>query len=110
MLFHKSITFEDSQLPPNIERWFHIVDFDHVIERLSQITSRGISLSNQDLEYIAKTLSIQEYKPVGSRVKAVSSSTKVANTDIQGLPVSFQGVISQIENFLESSERILIIS
>ena len=109
-LFHKSIAFEDSQLPPNIERWFHIVDFDHVIGRLSQITSRGISLSNQDLEYIAKTLSIQEYKPVGSRVKAVSSSTKVVDTDVKELPISFQGVISQIENFLESSERILTIS
>jgi hypothetical protein len=110
VLFHKSITFEDRQLPPNIERWFHIVDFDHVIERLSQITSRGISLSNQDLEYIAKTLSILEYKPVGSRVKAVSSSAKVVDTDVKELPISFQGVISQIENFLESSERILTIS
>ncbi|PSB02595.1 NERD domain-containing protein [Merismopedia glauca] len=110
VLFHKSITFDDSQLPPNIERWFHIVDFDHVIERLSQITSRGISLSNQDLDYITKTLSIPEYKPVGTDVKAVSFSTKVVDTDERELPSSFQFAISQIENFLESSERILIIS
>lgn len=54
VLFHKSITFEDNQLPPNIERWFHIVDLDNIIERLSQITSREISLSNQDLDHIQR--------------------------------------------------------
>ncbi|NJL11088.1 MAG: ATP-binding domain-containing protein [Calothrix sp. SM1_7_51] len=110
VLFHKSITFEDSQLPPNIERWFHIVDFDRAIERLSQITSRGISLANQDLDYIAKTLSIPEYKPVRAGAKAVSFSAKVVGTDSRELPISFQSVTSKVENFLESSERILIIS
>ncbi len=110
ILFHKSITFEDSQLPPNIERWFHVVDFDHAVERLSQITSREISLSNQDLEYIVKTLSIPEYQPVGLGVKAVSSLKKRVDTNQRELPDSFQGVLSKVESFLESSERILTIS
>lgn len=110
VIFHKSITFDDRQLPPNIERWFHVVDFDHTIERLSQITSREIGLSNRDLEYIAKTLSIPEYTPIGSAVKAVTSPETVINTSDSELPKSLQVAISQIETFLQSSERILIIT
>lgn len=109
-LFHKPIIFEESQLPPKLERWFHVVDFDHVIERLSQITSRGISLSNQDLEHIAKILSVPEYQPVESRTKVVSYLTKVVDTNSRELPEHFKDVLPKIENFLESSERILIIS
>lgn len=110
VLFHKSITFDDRQVPPKIERWFHVVDFDHAIERLSQITSREINLSNQDLEYIAKTLSIPEYILVGSGVKAITSPKTVINTSDSELPKSLEVAISQIETFLQSSERILIIT
>lgn len=110
VLFHKSITFDDRQIPPNIERWFHVVDFDRVVERLSQITSRGISLANRDLQYIAETLSISEYIPVGAGTKAVSLTTKIFNSDERNFPISFQSVISQIKSFLESSEKILTVT
>jgi Nuclease-related domain len=110
VLFHKSITFDDRQIPPNIERWFHVVDFDRVIERLSQITSRGISLANRDLDHIVKTLSISEYIPVGAGTKAVSLPTKIFNSDERDFPISFQPVISQIKNFLDSSERVLTVT
>lgn len=110
VLFHKSIIFDDRQIPPNIERWFHVVDFDHVIERISQITSRGINLADRDLQYIVKTMSIPEYIPVGAGTKAVSLPTKIFNSDERDRNVSFQTVISQIKNFLGSSERIMTVT
>jgi hypothetical protein len=115
VLFHKSITFDDSQLPANLERWLHIVGFDHVVERLSQITSCDISLSNRDLEYIAEMLSIPEYKPVKSRLEAVRSLKKSDNSDSkdtlsQKVPEYLQDTLHKIEAFIESPERILIIS
>ena len=110
VLFHKSIIFNDKQLPPNVERWFHVVDFDHAVERLSQITSREISLSNQDLEYLAKTLSIPEYTPIGSGIKAITFSAKGVDTNEPELPDSLRPAISQVETFLDSSERIIIVA
>ncbi len=110
VLFHKSITFDDKQIPPNIERWFHVVGFDRVVERLSQITSRGISLTDRDLQHIVKILSIPEYIPVGAGTKAVSLPTKIFTSDERDFPVSFQPAISQIKNFLESSERVLTVT
>lgn len=109
-LFHKPIKFDEKQLPPNIERWFHIVDFDHAVERLSQITSREINLSNQDLERISEVLSIPEYVRVGSGTKAVTSSVTGSSRERIELPDSLQRAISQVETFLESPERIMILT
>jgi len=109
-LFHKPIKFDEGQLPPNIERWFHIVDFDHAVERLSQITSREISFSNQDLVHLSKTLSIPEYIPLGSGIKAATSSVKGFDTDEIELPDSLHPAISQVEIFLESPERMMVIT
>lgn len=109
-LFHKPIKFDEKQLPPNIERWFHIVDFDHAVERLSQITSREINLSNQDLERISEALSIPEYVPVGSGTKAATSSVKGFDRERIEFPDSLHHAISQVETFLESPERIMILT
>ncbi len=107
-LFHKPIVFEDSQLPPKIESWFHVVDFDRAVERLSQITSRKINLSNRDLKFIASNFSIPEYTPVGSRIKINLETEK--NTNQLELPESLQSVMSEISDFLNSSEQILIVT
>lgn len=109
-LFHKPIKFDERQLPPNIERWFHVVDFERVIERLSQITSREISFSNQDLVHLSSSLSIREYIPVGLGIKAVTHSVKGLDKDEIDLPPSLHRTISQVEVFLESSERIMLIT
>lgn len=109
MLFHKSIIFDEQQLTPNIERWFHIVDFDRIIERLSQITCRQISLSNRDLETIIKALNIPEYIPIGSSIKAVTLEEKTNLTNLE-FPDSLNSALSKIVTFLDSSERILIIA
>ena len=109
-LFHKPIKFDERQLPPNIERWFHIVDFERAVERLSQITSREISFSNQDLVHLASSLSIPEYIRVGSGIKAATTSVKGFDTDNIELPSSLHSTISQVEIFLESLERIMLIT
>jgi hypothetical protein len=110
VLFHKPITFDDRQLPPNLERWFHVVDFDHAVERLSQITSREINLSNQDLETIPKALSIPEHIPVGASVRAVTPLETRVDTTEPELPQSLQSAMSRIAAFLNSSEQILIVT
>lgn len=110
VLFHKPITFDDRQLSPKIERWFHVVDFDHAVERLSQITSREINLSNQDLETIPKALSIPEYIPIGASVRAVTPTETGMHPTKPELPDSLQSAMSRIAAFLDSSEQILIVT
>lgn len=109
-LFHKPIKFDERQLPPNIERWFHVVDFGRAVERLSQITSREISFSNQDLVHLSSSLSIPEYIRVGLGIKAVTTSVKGFDTGEIELPSSLHRTISQVEIFLESPQRIMLIT
>ncbi|MDJ1176481.1 NERD domain-containing protein [Roseofilum capinflatum] len=110
VIFHKPIKFDEKQLPSNIERWFHIVDFDRAVERLSQITSLEINLSNQDLEQILEKLSIPKYVPVRSGTKAVTSSIKGCDPEKIEWPDSLHHAISQVERFLASPEKIMIIT
>ncbi|MEG4011750.1 MULTISPECIES: NERD domain-containing protein [unclassified Microcoleus] len=110
VLFHKPITFDEEQLPPNIERWFHVVDFAGTIQRLSQITSREINLSYQDLAKIVQHFSIPDYVPPGWGNKAITDSLSAVDTAKFELPNSLESVVSRIEQFLGSSKKILIIT
>lgn len=110
VLFHKPITFDEGQLPPNIERWFHVVDFDRALQRLSQITSREINLSDRDLAYIVQHLSIPEYFPVGLAAKAIPGSLPAVAAAKFELPEYLESVVPCIEKFLASSKKILIIT
>lgn len=64
VLFHKPILPDEAKysLPESSKPWLHIVDFDHVIENVNQIASPKITLSNKDIERIAKDIGIQKYK------------------------------------------------
>ncbi|GAB6058436.1 hypothetical protein JCM31598_15530 [Desulfonatronum parangueonense] len=66
-VFHKTIEFNDTQIPRTISPWFHVVDLAHVAERLSQITSRAIDLSVKDIEFIVERLAIPSYVPAGEK-------------------------------------------
>ncbi|MCC3407003.1 MAG: NERD domain-containing protein [Microcoleus sp. PH2017_10_PVI_O_A] len=110
VLFHKPINFNDIQIPPKIDRWFHVVDFDRAIERLSQITSREINLSNQDLEYIVTDIAIPEYVPVELGVRAIPATLSAVNTTKLELPECLESVVYRIEQFLASSKKILIVT
>ncbi|MBD2298387.1 nuclease-related domain-containing protein [Nostoc sp. FACHB-190] len=109
-LFHKPIIFDELQLPGTISPWFHIVDIDHVTERMAQITSREIDLTHHDLETIVSFFSIPEYIPIGRGYKAVTPQFKDDNIPEIELPEYLQSPLSQINKFLESSEKILILS
>lgn len=110
VLFHKPINFEGGQLPPNIERWFHVVDFAGTIQRLSQITSREINLSHQDLADIVQHFSIPDYVPPGFGTKAISDSLSAVDNPKFELPKSLESVVYGVEQFLASSKKILIVT
>lgn len=110
VLFHKPITFDEGQLSPNVERWFHVVDFDRTLQRLSQITSREINLSHQNLADIAQHFSIPDYVPVGLGTKVIPASFSAFDTTKLELPESLESVVSSIEQFLCSSKKILIVA
>ncbi len=110
VLFHKPITFDDLQIPYNIERWFHVVDFDRAIERFSQINSREINLSNQDLESIVTHLDIPEYVPLGLGTIAIPADFSALDTTELELPEYLQSVVYRVEQFLGSSNKILIVT
>jgi len=49
VLFSKDIDFDPFSITPKIGSWFHITDLNHVIEKINQITSTGINLSNAEI-------------------------------------------------------------
>ncbi len=110
MVFHRPIVFDDGQLPHNISPWFHVIDIDHAVERLNQITSREISLSNDDLDAIVRELGIPEYVPVGDKLKAPTAAEDPARTPQSELPASLYSAMDRIGKFISSPERTLILS
>ncbi|MEG3834873.1 MULTISPECIES: NERD domain-containing protein [unclassified Microcoleus] len=110
VLFHKPITFDERQLSPNIERWFHVVDFAGTIQRLSQITSREINFSKQDLADIVQHFSIADYIPPGLGTKAIPDSLSAVDTAKVELPKSLEFVVNRVEQFLASSKKVLIVT
>lgn len=96
-------------MPPNIATWFHVVDIDHTVERLAQTTTSEIALARRDLEAIASALAIAPYVPVGAPLKAASPARQ-DSYDPEELPDSLQRAIVQVEAFLNSDERLLVIT
>lgn len=66
VLFHHPIEFDETKFSPNVRAWFHVVDFQQVGERLSQIASPQINLTNNDLNNIANEIGLPEYTPISS--------------------------------------------
>lgn len=110
VLFHKAIVFDDNQISGPISRWFHIVDFDHCAERLSQITSRGIDLSNEDLDAIVSGFGIPKYTPVGAPIKLEPSSADASLSALDDLPAPLTSSLGRINEFIDSDEQLLVIT
>ncbi|WP_154859423.1 DEAD/DEAH box helicase [Cyclobacterium xiamenense] len=49
VLFSKNIEFDLYSITDRIASWFHITDLAHSIQKVNQITSTGISLSNHEI-------------------------------------------------------------
>lgn len=109
-LFHRPIEFDDNQLPRTISPWFHIVDLDHSVERLSQITSRGINLSLSDIDAIVKALAIPAYSPPGVQPRIPAPTVDGGETTSDQVIDCLKPAVAQIEKFIESAERILLVS
>lgn len=75
VVFHKAIEFDESQLPGAISPWFHVVDLDRSVQRLSQITSRSINLSVAHIESIIEALGIRAYVPAGAKKTAPAAKS-----------------------------------
>jgi hypothetical protein len=110
VLFHKAIVFDDNQISGPISRWFHIVDFDHGAERLSQITSREIDLSNDDLDAIVSAFGIPKYTPVGAPVQLEPNSADGELPSLDDLPTPLISSMDSVSGFINSDEQILVIS
>lgn len=115
VLFHQPITFDKNQLPGKIKPWFHVVDFDHVINKLAQITSREITLSKQDLEHIVKELNIPEYIPAGSKAYYKQSDRSIpsylpsqSSTFVEYGSIDQESYLSQVEQALESHQEVML--
>jgi hypothetical protein len=110
VLFHKAIVFDDNQISGPISRWFHVVDFDHGAERLSQITSREIDLSNEDLDAIVSGFGIPKYTPVGAPIQLEPNSADEAPSALDDLPAPLTSSLDRINEFIDSDEQLLVIS
>lgn len=50
VLFSQPLQFDPFSITPKVASWFHIADLDHTIEKLNQLTSTGINLTNQEIK------------------------------------------------------------
>jgi DEAD/DEAH box helicase domain-containing protein len=66
VLFSKNIDFDPFSISDKLASWFHITDLAHVIQKINQITSTGINLSNQEIGRFQKlfNLSFENEVPV----------------------------------------------
>jgi DEAD/DEAH box helicase domain-containing protein len=58
VVFHQPITFDDFTIPPKVKIWFHITDFKHFIQKVNQVTSPKIRLSESDIKSMIIRLNI----------------------------------------------------
>lgn len=61
-LFQKPIEFDASQVPAKLASWFHVVDFDNVVQRLSEIASPKLSVTADLQGQIVQALNVPPYK------------------------------------------------
>ena len=71
VLFQKPIEFDVSSLPPKLASWFHVVDFDNVIQRLSEIASPKLSVTPELQAGIVKALNVPGYQHPGDHQKII---------------------------------------
>ena len=50
VLFARDIDFDPFSINAPISSWFHVTDLSHSIQKIQQITSTGINLSNDDIK------------------------------------------------------------
>jgi DEAD/DEAH box helicase domain-containing protein len=60
VLFHRDIETDLQQIPAKINSWFHIVDFKHIIQKLSFITSTSVRYSKNDLLTLPKIFNLED--------------------------------------------------
>ena len=110
VLFQRPIIFDDKHLPGSISRWFHVVDMEHAILRLAQLTSREIDLTNDDIEAIVTSTDINQYILAGAGVRlARESSDHIASAD-QILPTSLNTPWERMSKFLARHDSLAIVS
>lgn len=61
VIFHNKISFQENTLPYNLQKWFHITDFDHCIEIINKLTDEEISFTNEEILNIIKVLNVTDY-------------------------------------------------
>jgi len=111
VLFHRPITFDDNQVPGKVKPWFNVTDFDHVAERLTQITSDKIDLTPEDIEAVPAHLGLQVYRPVGVKPKVYAPTLSGVEqlAESAEFPAFMLSSRERIEDFLQSEDRILVI-
>ena len=110
VLFHKAISFDDNQISGPVSRWFHIVDFDHAAERLSQITSREIDLADDDIDAIISAIGIPKYTPVGAPVQLEPNTAVGDHQTHDDLPIPLIACMDSVSKFIRNDDQILVIS
>jgi len=78
-LFHKPIKIDNSSIPQKLSTWFHITDFDNIVKKLEQITSKEIYLNNEEIERFSTLFELTPYdsKKPKQNDKEVSLKNKI---------------------------------
>ena len=103
VLFHSKIEFDSTQIPGKTASWLHIADLDSVVQKLHHITSRDITLTNEEIYNFPKQLGVHEYKFNPSAVETFESATEnKRERPVYELTDSQKKAIREVEEFLKS--------
>lgn len=112
VLFHSPIVFDQNEIPGKIASWFHIADLDTVVQKLYHLTSREISLSNEEIFNFPKQLGVHEYKFNPVAVDTFESITETKKSrPVFELTDSQKKAIREVDEFLKNEDlNVLIIN
>lgn len=107
-IFHQPITFDESQLPQNISRWFFVTDFSSALTTLFEIVSNKINLLGSDFEEIIKSMDVPpyfEYQKHSIEVNTTSNASNIQTEITCSEDSSYQNELGVYEQSLTPDQR-----
>ncbi|MCY1660403.1 AAA domain-containing protein [Chryseobacterium sp. SL1] len=104
-IFHRSIIFDNSEIPAKIQRYFHVADYKTYLEKLCDVGSTNLAFTDKEIHRILDVLSISSEHlydataPIEETEKTLSYDPDRMQKIQQLLPESIAGTEKKVLSF-----------
>jgi len=106
ILFHQPIEFDNSAIPQKIASWFHVTDIQNVTKLLYQITSKKISLSDEELLRFPKIFDLKQYEFERPKIDSIEKDLKDKEKFIEELSRLID-ILASIDIAKKESDKVI---